>query len=776
MSNFPNFGTTSPTQQGGFGQPSAFGFPPASPGGFGQPSAFVQVPPSPGGFGQQSPLPFGSQLPTSPIQGGFAPPTGPVQYDLATAMGQLNIYDPGSASRGGDEDDDEAYDTQSDPVIAAIQSKYPQPEDAMTAEDIAKIEVPDWLAPYVANTIEELMAPAPTMGGRKLVRIPRIQVPHIIRLVNSFLGGAGTMDITDPTTGQTQTIQIERASINMNTTPTGGGKTLHTLFLAQQFGMRIGIICPNNAKVTWINKCNEYGFQPLFLLGDREIIGRGDGPVKHGFLFRRNEGSEKKKDIKYYPTQAFLNIINKSEYMQLADMQRTLDQTRAMVVAPDQEAARQQWIANRIAEMERLDQHLSNNKFLLIIDEAHVIKNRDSLVWKACAAMEKAINEDPATYNRTTLLSATMFDKPEHAESYMRFCGMIKSEKLYNFIGSTGETQYLGIQELIDNCNRINPQVTADVLALYPLERGSKQTERMRMLVYYLFVCVVKTFISSTGPSPVAPDNVANGYFDLGPRYSRDYDAAATALEETLGVSYDPVSGEARLNNQKVGLGTISPTLKALENSIAYSMARVAHDYLMANPTGKIVLAVHYNDARQLLAEWLKGYNPMQICGCAPYNKLENRMAAINAFQNNPQVRVMIINAISGGVSVDLHDIHGGQPRLMLISPFSYRFINVLQTLGRIWRVGLKSRAMAVMFYGAGTKEVFKIMSAYARKGQTTKSTLTGDAASRSKYPADFPEMSEEQVKAEWPNLLLPLPRDEVIPVAQVPAAQFELA
>lgn len=79
------------------------------------------------------------------------------------------------------------------------------------------------------------------------------------------------------------------------------------------------------------------------------------------------------------------------------------------------------------------------------------------------------------------------------------------------------------------------------------------------------------------------------------------------------------------------------------------------------------------------------------------------RQACVDAFQANKE-RIIILNGQAGGVSISLHDLHGGHPRLGIVS-LSYSAVVVRQILGRLRRAGGKSKALYRIPLVAGTVE-----------------------------------------------------------------------
>jgi superfamily II DNA or RNA helicase len=82
---------------------------------------------------------------------------------------------------------------------------------------------------------------------------------------------------------------------------------------------------------------------------------------------------------------------------------------------------------------------------------------------------------------------------------------------------------------------------------------------------------------------------------------------------------------------------------------------------------------------------------------------LEERNSCIQDFQSN-KCKIIISMIQAGSVGISLHDIHGGHPRMSLISP-SWNGIEMKQALGRIFRAGAKTPALQRLIYCAKTYE-----------------------------------------------------------------------
>lgn len=91
----------------------------------------------------------------------------------------------------------------------------------------------------------------------------------------------------------------------------------------------------------------------------------------------------------------------------------------------------------------------------------------------------------------------------------------------------------------------------------------------------------------------------------------------------------------------------------------------------------------------------------------------DERENNVQQFQSN-QTRVILCNMAAGGVGVSLHDIHGGHPRMSLISP-TYDVKSYIQTLGRIHRATGKTPALQRVLVASQTIEE-KIVDSMEKK------------------------------------------------------------
>ena len=75
----------------------------------------------------------------------------------------------------------------------------------------------------------------------------------------------------------------------------------------------------------------------------------------------------------------------------------------------------------------------------------------------------------------------------------------------------------------------------------------------------------------------------------------------------------------------------------------------------------------------------------------------------IDKFMSN-QVKVIICTIQTGSIGINLHDTTGRFPRVSLISP-SFSSVDLIQTLGRIYRTGIQTPVLQKIIYCANTYE-----------------------------------------------------------------------
>lgn len=122
----------------------------------------------------------------------------------------------------------------------------------------------------------------------------------------------------------------------------------------------------------------------------------------------------------------------------------------------------------------------------------------------------------------------------------------------------------------------------------------------------------------------------------------------------------------------------------------------LTRDFL--NEGKSVVIFVNFTQTLKTLAKMLD-------TRCLIYGEQTSveREINIQEFQDNIE-KVIICNIKCGGIGVSLHDLHGGHPRISLISP-TWTSIDMQQCIGRIHRAGSRSKSLQRIIYIANTIE-----------------------------------------------------------------------
>lgn len=162
---------------------------------------------------------------------------------------------------------------------------------------------------------------------------------------------------------------------------------------------------------------------------------------------------------------------------------------------------------------------------------------------------------------------------------------------------------------------------------------------------------------------------------------------------------YDMITKENDNNNDNV-LPNLIAMRQKIENLKSGIMIELMMEYYEQNKS--VALFVNYRSTHNIIIDYLIKNNIEHsfIHGDQDNNERNN---AVNLFQNN-SVRIIIVMIQAGGTSISLHDTWGYFPRVSIISP-SYSSIELMQTLGRIYRAGVKSPCLQKIIYCANTQE-----------------------------------------------------------------------
>lgn len=195
-------------------------------------------------------------------------------------------------------------------------------------------------------------------------------------------------------------------------------------------------------------------------------------------------------------------------------------------------------------------------------------------------------------------------------------------------------------------------------------------------------------------PAAFKGNLVLSDPLDFGVEMRKAYDAIMDDFE------IDPKDYKHLTEDQ---LGSTSMLLEMMEArqtaeslKIPY-MAEMAIDLMDEGKS--VALFVNFTASIDKLVELLPGTSAVIRGG----QSAADREAEIQRFQND-ETRFIVANIAAGGAGVSLHDIRGEFPRASIISP-SFNVVDLVQTLGRVFRNGMKTPCVQHVLIAEGTIE-----------------------------------------------------------------------
>lgn len=402
--------------------------------------------------------------------------------------------------------------------------------------------------------------------------------------------------------------------------------------------------------------------------------------------------------------------------------------------------------ANKIFVATQVWLDLVNKGVMLVLDESHRVKNKDSQRTEAAAQMIRPITL--GTKSRYMLLSATPYDSEKFITSSFRTLGYTTARILSDLNKVTKVRDNTGIIDVVRNAMNLDPDATQDVLDDFPSISDNISSATANSLANELFIRVYKKHIIFSMVSPKLDKDVGTLYANMTELEYARYRLAVRNLSEV--VLFNEDTGEVGSNSGKDRLALLSIATRDIEHVKVGIFAREAAKILNEDPNSKVVIAITYNTTIPMLIERLAeltDVKAMIINGEDPYRRyIED---TIKAFQEpNNTYRLLIVNIASGAEGISLHDLDGRFPRTMLLSP-SYSILKLHQASGRIIRVGAKSLGTVRLLYGKycmdpdiDVKEQ-RIADALTRKTKVMASILDQAVRDGIKFPGEYDPIIE---------------------------------
>lgn len=465
----------------------------------------------------------------------------------------------------------------------------------------------------------------------------------------------------------------------LDTSETGCGKTFIAMKLAEIYKYKLFVIAPKGVCSTWKNECAQHGIDLIEAMSYEKLRGFERQTNPNTYVIRNGS--------RFTATNYFKTLVN--------------------------------------------------GKILLIFDEVHRLKNRKTASLAAAHSLVKEIVKLNCG-SRIAGLSASPFDKPEHAFSIMKALGVVLSDELYDYDRSEKVYNLIGMKEIMSYSRRIDSNL-ADRLSGFMVNRGG-----INKASFKYFQKIIKVGLSSSMPRPKIKSNfdAKNGYYIMPPEDDKIIVKGAENLARA--VRFDPTTG--RITRETPDFGAITAALMMLERGKINTLFRLGFETLIRVPNSKIIIYVWYKNTMQQLLKLFKD----ELVDANVMNgdtKQSERDKITKTFQQaNLNSRVLITSCPVGGVGLTLDDQIGKYPRFTFCNP-NYRFIDLYQAGGRTYRVKTKSNATVRFVYSKNAQVETRIYDALVRKGNTTRSVLhKGDDVV---LPGDLPRYEETTVETK---------------------------
>lgn len=483
----------------------------------------------------------------------------------------------------------------------------------------------------------------------------------------------------------------------LDTSPMGAGKTYVTCALARQYGYKISVVAELSLLEKWRKVAGLFNVEILEIMTYDGMRGTIKRQPKTKFLERKGKS--------FNITSEFIKAVQ--------------------------------------------------NGMILVFDEIQKLKN-SSAQLEAAATLTRGLamlNESKQSNSRIALLSATPADKKEHAYSIARLLTVARDKYIYFYDQSSKLYNPLGLDEIRKWCSQINPRLTDQIMSTKSTKK--EMIEKTYKLVSQIVIPILGT--SMPKPELDVEQDYKNGFYKMSENDEYDLNIAVDALTEAIirvfsgkkkdelenknveKYQYIDIDAIQNILGDEEGIGAITKALMAIEKAKINTMIRLAVEKLQSNPNAKVILYFNYHQSVEKALKKLKPFNPVSIHGKM---SIKQRNSNIKSFQeNNNRFRILIGIVRVGSVGIDLDDKFGNHPRYMFIIP-DYRFLDLYQATGRIYRITTKSKATVRFVYGNKKNTEVRILDNLARKTNVTKNYIV--TKDTSPFPGDLPSFIEK--------------------------------
>ena len=481
--------------------------------------------------------------------------------------------------------------------------------------------------------------------------------------------------------GKLSLVLEEQVSV-LDYSQTGGGKTFVAMKTALDHNLRVFIVCPASTQSMWAELTKEYGVSVEAIMSYASFRGRSN-KLNHPYLIR----SGGKKDPVF----------------------RSSPKTKKLIDGDG----------------------IDNEGILVIYDEAQNMKNLKTATVKAAHGLSDGIacafKSHRSTKSRIMLLSASPFDKVEHAYSLMAGMGLTDSLSVSTYDPATGKHDLNGFSQIFNKCLELNEEETITVAGSVT---SSTKIKQIRNICYEMFVNIIGPYMGSG--IECARQGIYRDKF-----FSINNDNDKTTMDEGMNILKKSVniSGDAGTVVQG-SLGAITTALKTMETAKLNIIIRAAREVLNENENNKVLIFVNYISSFDKIKDELEDFGAAILYG---KTKISDRTEIVAKYQEtNSDLRVIISNTQVGGVGLSLDDQNGNFHRYVFVVP-TYNFITLYQACGRVDRSKTRSVPHIKFIYSREHELEKRILLSLVQKSDVLRRLTKSTEA----YPGDFEQEYE---------------------------------
>ncbi len=464
---------------------------------------------------------------------------------------------------------------------------------------------------------------------------------------------------------------------------TGTGKTYAAVAVCKMLKLKPFVICPKSVISSWKNVCKYFDIQ-IFGISNYEMLRNGNyytdtyESVKCPYMDKdvKRISKEGKKLMKQK-----IKIMDKmrasESHVERYTLEKKLEDIISKISIEEEKClTKNDAVKNKLEKVYTYHFYLPPDT-LVIVDEAHRCKNKESQSSQIMIALHK-------NNVKIMLLSATLTDKIDCFKPF----GI-----LFGFY-STVDDYRLWMKSKVKELEKTNIKFEKDVKDEEDDEKVIDNKMKLKVIHNNIFpqfgsrmkICELgdmfpKNNITAT---PYYLDNheeidkIYNDINDCIEKLKKKEDDAQCILAVLL---------RAR---QRIEMLKIPIMLELVEEGFDNKYS--------------VVIFVNFLETMEYLVKYFREtlkYDKISLV--LGGQGIQERDQNIADFQDNTN-KIMIAMIQAGNVGISLHDIHGGHPRMSVISP-SWSGQDTKQALGRIHRAGSKSPAIQKLVYVADTYE-----------------------------------------------------------------------